>query len=708
MDSAATVPTASVTHLRVDVGDDNETRFLNRELSWLAFNARVLALAEDPATPLLERAKFLAIFADNLDEFFRVRVAGLKDQVAAGITAETPDGRSPAVQLREIRRIVGQLTARHDRLYLDAVRPALARAGIVVVDVEALTDAERDELAAVFEARMFPLLTPLAVDPGHPFPYISDLSLNLAVVARDPGTDQRQFARVKVPNSLPRFVQVGPSPRFVALEQVIAAHLPSLFRGMEVLEHHAFRVTRNADLTVRDGEADDLLAAVETELRRRRFGRAIRLEVSPTISGEVRDLLVRELDVDDDDVFEIEAPLDLSSLWSLYGLDRPDLKDAPFSGVTEFGLAHDDEPRDLFAELRAGDVLLHHPYTSFSTSVSELIRVAATDPQVLAIKITIYRTSGDSPIIEALIQAAEEGKQVAVLVELKARFDEQANIEWARRLEQAGVHVAYGLVGYKIHTKTCLIVRDEADGIRRYCHVGTGNYNSRTARLYEDIGLLTSDPEIGSDLTHLFNVLTGFGRNTGYHKLLVAPDSLRSGIEELIDNEVASGNGRIIMKMNSLVDPDLIDRLYLASGAGVSVDLVVRGICCLRPGVPGLSENIRVRSVVGRYLEHSRVYYFANGEGPGRPRYLIGSADLMPRNLDRRIEVLVRIDDPPLRNRLQEILDVNLADEHLAWHLDADAGWTKRPRAGGVDAHRHFQALALARVAGDPSPRLDG
>ena len=681
---------------RVGGDDRNATRFLNRELSWLAFNERVLALAADER-PVLERAKYLAIFADNLDEFFQVRVAGLKDQVAAGITTETPDGRTPAEQLREVRAVVDRLTAEHEALWAKQVQPALRDAGIDVVDWLDLSPDQHALLEQWFHARVFPVLTPLAVDPGHPFPYISDLSLNLAVVLRGPD-DRPLFARVKVPSSLPRFVQVGQSSRWVPLSQIIAAHLHVLFPGVEILAHHLFRVTRNADLTVREGEADDLLAAIETELRRRRFGNAIRLEVSAGMSPEVRDLLVRELDLEPDDVDERSALLDYSALWQLYELNRPDLKDPPWHPVTEPRLVDDGHERSIFDELREGDILVHHPYVSFTTSVVAFLQQAARDPQVLAIKVTIYRTSGDSPIIDALIDAAERGKQVVVLVELKARFDERANIEWARRLEEAGVHVAYGLVGYKIHTKVCLVVRDEPDGVRRYCHIGTGNYNPRTARLYEDLGLLTADPDVTADVAHLFNFLTGYAKGVDYRTLLVAPDTMRAGLESLIQAEIDAPNGRIVMKMNSLVDADLIDRLYAASQAGVQIDLLVRGICCLRPGVPGLSDNIRVRSIIGRFLEHSRIYVFGNGQGPGQPLHMIGSADLMPRNLDRRVEVLVRVADPSLTRRLDEIIEINLADDRLAWTLDGDGVWTRRPRGTGVDTHDRLQDLALERA----------
>ncbi len=675
-------------------------RFLNRELSWLEFNARVLAQAEDERVPLLERAKFLAIFSQNLDEFFQVRVAGLKDQVAAGLSATTPDGRSPAQQLLEIRDVVEGLTRRCQRIFLEVVAPALSVEGVTLSSWDELDEDDRKYLVEVFEDHIFPVLTPLAVDPGHPFPYISDLSLNLAVMVRNPLTGETRFARVKVPSLLPRFVVMPDGERFVPLEQVIAEHLELLFPGMVVDSHEPFRVTRNADLTLEEEEAEDLLAAVEMELRRRRFGGAVRLELDAAMSAETRSLLVSELDLDEDDVYECVGPLDLSGLWAVHALDRPDLKDPPWVAVTEPRLVSiDDEPLDLFDELKRGDVLVHHPYSSFTSSVEEFIRQASIDPKVQAIKITLYRTSGDSPIVGSLIRAAERGKQVAALVELKARFDEQANIAWARRLEEAGVHVVYGLVGLKIHTKTALVVREEFDGMHRYCHVGTGNYNSKTARLYEDIGLLSADPQLGSDLTQLFNFLTGYGRNVQYHRLLVAPTALRSGIADLIRNEMAApGGGRIVLKLNSLADADMIDLLYEASQAGVQIDLIVRGICCLVPGVTGQSENIRVRSIVGRYLEHSRIYRFANGAGPSRPRHYIGSADLMPRNLDRRVEALVPVLDPTLQARLEEVLHLCLTDDRLAWSLGPDGHW-QRPAPGGVrNVQTRLQELAIDRV----------
>jgi polyphosphate kinase len=677
-------------------------RYLNRELSWLDFNARVLALAEDDATPLLERVKFLAIFSQNLDEFFQVRVAGLRDQIAAGVKKRSPDGRTPGEQLDAVRRRAAELSARADELFLGPVCSGLAEQGIVFSTWSQLDEDDREWLAQEFQRRIFPVLTPLAVDPGHPFPYISSLSLNLGVIVRDPTNDERRFARVKVPSLLPRFVVMPDGERFVPLEQVIAAHLEDLFPGMEVVDHVAFRVTRNADLTVEEEEADDLLAAIELELRRRRFGKAVRLEVEDDISAEALELIRDELELDEADVVPHAAPVDLGGLWAVYAVDRGELKYPDFVGLTQRRLVpeEDDDVRDVFGAMADGDVLLHHPYDSFSTSVEEFIRQAAEDPRVLTIKLTLYRTSGDSPIVAALIRAAEEGKQVVALVELKARFDEERNIEWARRLEQAGVHVVYGLVGLKTHTKTCLVVREEGDGVRRYCHIGTGNYNSRTARLYEDLGLLTADPDLGADLTQLFNYLTGYARDVAYRKLLVAPHALRPGLVRLIRNEraAAPGTGRITMKMNSLVDADLIDELYAASADGVRVELLVRGISCIRPQLPGLSENITVRSIVGRYLEHSRVYRFANGAGPGRAVHYIGSADLMPRNLDRRVEAVVPVEDPALAARIDELLAVGLADDTLAWE-QVDGSWRRVPRRHTVESHVELQEQARKRAA---------
>ena len=679
-------------------------RYINRELSWLDFNERVLTLAEDPDTPTLERAKFLAIFSNNLDEFFQVRVAGLHDKQAAGLGSTSPDGLTPAEQLRAIRPRVNALIARQAHVFLNEIAPALADAGIVLSDWESLDADDREYLVDVFHRRIFPVLTPLAVDPGHPFPYISNLSLNLAVSVHDPSTGARRFARLKVPPLLPRFVVMPDGERFVAVEQLIAAHLDTLFPGMEIEEHDTFRVTRNADVTLEDDEeADDLLAAVELELRRRRFGRAVRLEVSTTMSEETRELLLRELELSADDVYVVDGPLELNGLMAVYDLDRPDLKDPPWVGVTQPRLVDDDgDANDIFAVLREREVLVHHPYDSFSTSVVTFIEQASKDAQVLAIKQTLYRTSGDSPIIKALIRAAETGKQVAALVELKARFDEQANIAWARALEEAGVHVVYGLVGFKTHSKTALVVRQEGDGIRRYCHVGTGNYNPKTARMYEDVGLLSADPDLGADLTDLFNFLTGYSRQHQYRKLLLAPTQLRARIIELIDREAAGPEpGRIVMKMNSLVDRPVIDALYRASIAGTSIDLIVRSMCALRPGVPNLSDNIRVRSIVGRYLEHSRIFAFGGGENGKPTRYLIGSADMMQRNLDKRIEVVVPVEAPDLQARLREILEVDLADDTLAWELDGDGRWSKVPTTKGISSQHRLQELALDRQRKD-------
>ncbi len=678
--------------------NDPAERFLNRELSWLEFNARVLALAEDRKLPLLERAKFLAIFSQNLDEFFEVRVSGLMEQLAAGLRTTTPDGLDLVDQLRALRDRVAELVARAAAVFDNEVAPALDDEGIRFANWDELADDDRAQLEEMFAESIFPVLTPLAVDPAHPFPYISNLSLNLAVTVRDPSSGDERFARVKVPPLLPRFVALADGVRFVLLEQVIAAKLDSLFPGMEVLAHHPFRVTRDADFELED-EAEDLLEAIESVLRRRsKFGRVVRLEVDTKMTGEVLELLCRELELSDADVNVIDGPLDLGGLWSLYGLDRPDLKDEPWVPQTPVVLQGTEPAPDFFRLLRSTDVLVHHPYDSFSTSVEQFVEQAAGDPQVLAIKQTIYRTAGaESSLVGSLVKAAEQGKQVVALVELKARFDEQANIARARVLEEAGVHVVYGLVGLKTHAKVLLVVRQEADGIRRYCHVGTGNYNPKTAHLYEDLGLLSADPDLGADLTDLFNHLTGYSHQGTYRKLLVAPSQLRHAIADRIEEQAALGaGGRITLKMNSLVDPALIDTLYDASQRGTEIDLVVRGICCLRPQVPGLSDNIRVRSILGRFLEHSRVYRF--GADPETAEYLIGSADLMPRNLDHRVEALVPVTDPRLRARLTEMIELDLADDILAWDLAADGSWHKIPTVAGVSTHRALQELAIARA----------
>jgi polyphosphate kinase len=675
-----------------------DSRYINRELSWLDFNGRVLALAEDPATPLLERAKFLGIFGRNLDEFFQVRVSGLKEQASAGVGVATPEGMTPREQLAGIRERVMALVERSGLLLTEEILPALEKADIRILDWNELGEGDHAELDRVFRDRMFPVITPLSVDPSHPFPYISSLSLNLAAMVRDPMTGQRRFARVKVPPLLERFVALADGRRFVPIEQMLAAHLDSLFPGMEILSHHVFRVTRDADMDVEEDEAEDLLEAIETVLvRRRRAASPVRLEVDGSITEEVRGLLLRELELDPDDVYEVRDLLDLGSLSSLAALDRPELKDEPFTPLTQWRL-DGEVPPDVFEALRGGDVLVHHPYDSFSSSVEAFVEQAAGDADVLAIKQTLYRTSADSPIVRALIRAAESGKQVVALVELKARFDEQANINWARALEQAGVHVVYGVAGLKTHAKTCLVVRREDAGIRRYAHIGTGNYNPRTAGLYEDLGLLTADAEIGADLTDLFNLLTGYSRQRDYRKILVAPISMRARILELIHREAQAGDGSITLKMNSLVDADMIDALYEASQAGTEVQLVVRGICCLRPGLPGLSERIHVRSLVGRYLEHSRIFRFGSPER-GFDHYF-GSADLMPRNLDRRVEAMTPVSDPVLAARLDEILQVNLADDILSWELSSDGRWHKVPTVRDVNAQQRLQEAAVERARG--------
>ena len=705
--------------VRVGGWDVNDTAVLNRELSWLAFNGRVLELAADLKVPLLERVRYLSIYASNLDEFFQVRVSGLHDQIAAGISTVGPDGRTPRKQIEDIRSVVLELGARQEKIFATQILPALNEMNIELLEFDDLTSDERDMIAERFRSRIFPILTPLAVDPGHPFPYISDLSLNLAVVVRNPADREKRFARVKVPNTLERWISLDQDLRFVSLESVLAAHLDQLFPGMDIVESAPFRVTRNADLTLGE-EAEDLLAAVEIELRRRRFGRAVRLEVASSMSQQTLELLIRELDLEPVDVYSSSVPLDATSLNAVADIDLGRQKWGHWRGITEPGLKSENEPSNLFDVLALRDVLLHHPYSSFSRSVVQFVRQASRDKSVLAIKLTLYRTSGDSPIIDALIDAAERGKQVAVLIEVKARFDEEANIGWARRLEQAGVHVAYGMVGLKIHSKIAMVVREESDGIRRYCHIGTGNYNHRTARLYEDFGVLTADPVVGDDLADLFNYLTGYSRARDYERILVAPEMLRSRLYELIDAEIASGQGRMILKMNSLVDTEMVEKLYEASSAGVEIDLIVRGVCCLRPGLEGLSENIRVRSIVGRYLEHSRIFHFANGggangggangrgangggaNGGGKPqsRTYIGSADLMRRNLDRRVEVLLEMSNPDLENRLIEVLDANLADDCLSWTLDGSGVWTRQNGTVGVDVHETLQELARVRARG--------
>ncbi|AKT52500.1 RNA degradosome polyphosphate kinase [Arsenicicoccus sp. oral taxon 190] len=673
-----------------------EDRFLDRELSWLQFNERVLQLAADPDVPLLERCRFLAIFASNLDEFFMVRVAGLKRRIATGLAVRSPSGLEPDEQQEQISRLAHELMVRSARVFHEQVEPELHRSGISIVRWHDLSEDEQTHLSAVYRSEIFPVLTPLAVDPAHPFPYISGLSLNLAVTLVNPRTQAEHFARIKVPDLLPRLHQITTKGevdlyhvRFVPLEDIIAAHLDLLFPGMDVQQHYLFRVTRNEDLEVEEDDAENLLKALEKELTRRRFGPPVRLEVEQDIDEHVLQLLVRELGVQDHEVYTLPNPLDLRSLNTVADLSRSSLHFPAFQARTHPDLAPRErsEASDVFAAIRRKDILLHHPYTSFSTSVQAFLEQAAADPRVLAIKQTLYRTSGDSPIVDALIAAAEAGKQVVAVVEIKARFDESNNIAWARRLEHYGVHVVYGIVGLKTHAKLSLVVRQEQDGLRRYCHVGTGNYNPKTARLYEDLGILTCDPQVGEDLTRLFNQLSGWAPRSKFKRLLVAPRSLRTGLIELIERETALARagkpGYVGIKANSIVDESVIDALYRASRAGVHVDLLVRGICALRPGVPGLSETIRVRSILGRFLEHSRVFIFGND---GDPTVYIGSADMMHRNLDRRVESLVRISDPRHVKELLELMDQGMADTTSSWHL-ADDRWIRH--------HRDEQGQAL-------------
>jgi polyphosphate kinase len=651
-----------------------DDRFLNRELSQIDFNARVVALAEDESAPLLERAKFLAIFAANNDEFYQVRVAGLKQQAAAGIRTRSADGLTPQEQLSAIASKVVPLAERHARLFTEKVMPALSDEGVKVLRWRELERPHREELNKLFREKIFPVLTPLAVDAGRPFPYISNLSLNLAVLVRDPAAGRMHFARIKVPPLLPRFVPFSEGRAFTPLEDVIAANLDQLFPGMEVVEHHTFRVTRNADLEI-DDRADDLLEALEEELTKRRFSPAVRLEVEQTMPHHVLELLMTELEVEQDDVFMLPAPLDLAGLWSLHAIDRPDLKDEPYVPVTHPDLSMVDDEVTTFEVIGDRDVLVHHPYESFTTSVQRFIEEAAADPDVLAIKQTLYRTSG-SPIVGALIEAAERGKQVVVLVEIKARFDESANIAWARTLEKAGCHVVYGLAGLKTHCKLCLVVREEGGELRQYVHVGTGNYNPMTARIYEDLGLFTSDPDLAAEVAHLFNYITGFSRDKKYRCMMVAPHGMRTRIIALIEREAALSTaeqpGRIIMKMNNLSDAGVIDALYAASQAGVRIDLIVRSVCTLRPGVEALSKSITVRSIVGRFLEHSRIFYFQNG---GDEEVFIGSADMMERNLDHRVEALAAVKSPESRDQLKLVLDLGLSDNVGAWMLDRSGKW---------------------------------
>ena len=684
--------------------------YINRELSWVDFDDRVLQLAEDPDQPLLERCKFAAIFASNLDEFFMIRVAGLHDQVDAGITALKLDGRTPTQTIDAIRAKVVPLIERQCRALSHDLRPALAEHGIRLQRIDEVSDEARRALDARYRRQIFPVLTPLAVGLGRPFPYISNLSLSLAVLVRDPVSGHTTFARVKVPKEmLPRFVALDDDPTtFVPLEQLLAANLDSLFPGMEIVEHGVFRVTRDADFEISD-EADDLLAAVEDELRRRRFGEVVRVEVDASMSDRLRSLLTEALEVEDRQVYDVQGMLDLTDLWQIVKLpDFAELRDPPFQSVTQPRLQGEEGGKaDVFAAMRAGDILVHHPYDSFSTSVGRFVEQAANDPDVLAIKLTIYRTSDDTPLVPALIRATEQGKQAVCLVELKARFDERANIEWARKLEETGVHVVYGHPALKTHAKCILVVRREGDGVRHYLHVGTGNYNPKTARLYTDFGLFTCDTELASDVADMFNFLTGYARPRRYRKALVAPDHLRDGIIEEIDRTIEAherGERAVIrMKMNSLVDRACIKALYRASQAGVPVDLNIRGICCLVPGVDGVSENIRVVSIVGRFLEHSRIYAFERGD---EQRVYLGSADLMPRNLDTRVELLAPVEDRVLRDDLLDTLERSLADETNAWDLQPDGAWKRRTADPGGRERRSVQReLMLSHTARAAEPR---
>jgi polyphosphate kinase len=703
-------------------------RFFSRELSWLEFNQRVLSEAMDDRTPLLERLKFLAIFSANLDEFFMVRVAALWRKLDAGVEVLSPDGRTPRQQLQAIRDRLAPMVQTQHRYFLDVLWPQLSAAHIHLLDYIDLTPEQRSYLEIYFETQIFPVLTPLAVDPGHPFPRISNLSLNLAVLVQDPETQTELFARIKVPEVLPRFVEfpadlgsVDGQPSVwsgVLLEQVISHNLDALFPGLQIQECHAFRVTRDSDLELEEEDADDLMVAIEQELRRqRKGGDAVRLEVPCSTSEAVLNMLLRELDLDRNDVYCLDGPLGLRDCFALVGVAAPHLKDPHWSPVTPLpfqrihaldSTSNSEDGEDIFSVIRRQDLFVHHPYQSFSATVQRFITHAAHDADVLAIKITLYRTSGDSPIVKALIAAAENGKQVVALVELKARFDEANNIGWARQLEQAGVHVVYGLVGLKTHTKITMVVRRESGQIRRYVHIGTGNYNPKTARLYTDVGLLSCREDLGADLTDLFNYLTGHSRQQTYRKLLVAPVNLRSRMLALIRREIdhvrAGREGRIVAKMNALVDPEIILALYEASQAGVSIDLIIRGMCCLRPGVPGLSDRIRVISIIGRFLEHSRLFYFHNG---GQIDIYFGSADWMPRNLNRRVEAVVPIEDPRLSQDLQEILAVMLADNRQAWDLQSDGHYIqRRPAANEMErsSQRKLMEMVIQGATALPSP----
>jgi len=680
---------------------------VDRELSWLAFNERVLELAEDVNIPLLERARFLSIFSSNLDDFFMIRVATLKRKLESGVTKVNTAGYSPTQLMTELSKKTQELIDRQSKCFHESVYPALASEKINLVKWEDLTPAERDLVDLTFQSKIFPVLTPLAVDPSHPFPYISGLSLNLAVVVKNPESETELFARVKVPSNLPRFIETakGEERRFIPLEQLITAHIGDLFPGMEILYFYTFRVTRNADLELEEEESEDLLATMEQELLRRKFGPPVRLEVDRDIDQELLQTLMDELQVKEEDILRYPEPLDLTGLNQIADIDRPDLKYPAFRSQVAWDLrdVDPDSREEFFDAIRRREIMLHHPYESFTSSVVRFLESAAQDPKVLAIKQTLYRTSGDSPIVEALIEAAESGKQVLAVIEIRARFDEQANVRWARKLEDAGVHVVYGLVGHKTHAKLSLVVREEASGIRRYVHIGTGNYNPKTARLYEDFGILSADPIVGEDVNKLFNQLSGFAPQTSFERLLVAPRTLRSGllakIQNEIDNKVAGKPAGIRMKLNSIMDEEFIELLYHASTAGVKIELIVRGICALRPGVPGLSENITVRSILGRFLEHSRIFYFTNG---GSEEVWIGSADLMHRNLDRRVESMVRIEQTDHKRMLFRALDSYLAPTTVRWEMASNGDWKhiSKSSSGEPLTELHDQVIKWYRARG--------
>jgi len=690
----------------VDDGTLPPNRYLDRELSWLSFNQRVLELAEDLDLPLLERANFLAIFASNLDEFFMVRVAGLKRRIVTGLAVSTNIGTPPEEVLAAVSAKAHELQNRHAAAFMNLVKPALDEAGIHIETWADLEQSDRERVQEIFSTQIFPVLMPLAVDPAHPFPYISGLSLNLSIRVRNPKTAKVEFARLKVPTVLPRFVQLPDDGsgrlRFIPIEDLISNHLGDLFPGMEILEHHEFRVTRNEDLEVEEDESENLIQALEKQLLNRRFGPPIRLEITDDMDDLTLGLLVRELDITEQEVYRLPAPLDLSGLFQLTRIERPSLKYAKHLPTTNVQLLP-SEPNavpNVFTSISKGDILLHHPYESFSTSVQTFLEQAAADPHVLAIKQTLYRTSGDSPIVEALISAAQAGKAVLALVEIKARFDETANISWARKLEKAGVHVVYGLVGLKTHCKLALVIREERGVLKHYSHIGTGNYNPKTSRLYEDMGLLTADDQVGKDLTRLFNELSGYAIEKKFKRLLVAPLHLRKGLLKRITTETENAKAGlpsgIRLKLNSIVDEAIIDALYRASNAGVPVDLVVRGICGIRPGVEGLSENIRVRSVLGRYLEHSRIFSFVNA---GDPQVFIGSADMMHRNLDRRVEALVRLTNPAHLREIDDLFQLSLADTTSSWWLASDGTWTRHYQDESGDSLEDMQNVLMKQIS---------